>query len=106
MNAPLPTDIVEVFRSPWRNACEERDFVLHAVGIPSQVVWLGRAWALVVPATEYAAAVAQLGRYERENPPRRRPAPPEPLHDGAWLGSLAYVAVMLLVGYLAGALAL
>jgi membrane associated rhomboid family serine protease len=106
MNDPSPAEIAEVFRSFRRNECEERDFVLHAVGIPSQVVWLGRTWALVVPATGYAAALAQLERYERENPPRRRPAPPEPLHGGAWLGSLAYVAVMLLVGYLAGALAL
>ncbi len=106
MNDSSPADIAEVFRSLWRNDCEERDFVLHAVGIPSQVVWLGRTWALVVPATVYEAARAQLERYERENPPRRRPAAPEPLHGGAWLGSLAYVAVMLLVGYLAGALAL
>jgi membrane associated rhomboid family serine protease len=106
VNTAAPADLVEIYRSFWRNACEERGFVLHAVGIPSQVVWLGRTWALVVPATEYAAAVAQLERYERENPPRRRPAAPEPLHGGAWLGSLAYVAVMLLVGYLAGSLAL
>jgi MYXO-CTERM domain-containing protein len=106
VNEASPAGVAEVFRSLWRSACEERDFVLHAVGIPSQVVWLGRTWALVVPVTEHAAALAQLERYERENPPRRRPAPPEPLHGGAWLGSLAYVAVMLLVGYLAGALAL
>jgi rhomboid protease GluP len=105
VDTAAPAEIVEVFRSFWRSACEERGFVLHAVGIRSQVVWLGRTWALVVPATEQASAVAQLERYERENPPRRRPVPPDPLHQGAWLGSLAYVAVLLLVGYLAGALA-
>ena len=105
MNDSSPADIAEVFRSFWRNDCEERDFVLHAVGIPSQVVWLGRAWALAVPAAQQAAALAHLEQYERENPPRRRPTPPEPLHRGAWLGSAAYAAVLLLVGYLAGGLA-
>lgn len=106
MNASTPAELAEVFRSFWRNECEERGFVLHAVGISSQLVWLGRAWALVVPATEQEAALTQLERYERENPPRRQPAVPEPLHGGAWLGSLAYAAVMLAVGYLAGSLAL
>jgi len=101
-----PADVVEIFRSFWRNACEERGFVLHAVGIPSQVVWLGRGWALVVPATHFSIALAHLDQWARENPPRRRPMPPEPLHRGAWLGSGAYAAVLLLVGYLAGGLAL
>lgn len=105
----MPTDsdpgLVEVFRSFWRSACEERGFVLHAVGIDSQLAWLGRAWVLLVPAAQQPAALAQLAQYERENPPRRRPAPPEPLHRGAWLGSLAYAAAILSVGFLAGRLA-
>jgi membrane associated rhomboid family serine protease len=101
-----PLDSVEVFRSFWRNACEERAFVLHAVGIESQVLWLGRAWALLVPTERQSAALQQLVQYDRENPPRRRPALPEPLHRGAWLGSLAYAVVILWVGHLAGGLAL
>jgi MYXO-CTERM domain-containing protein len=60
----------------------------------------------MVPAAQRDAALAQLAQYERENPPRRRPLPPEPLHRGAWLGSLAYGLVILLVGHLAGRLAL
>ena len=106
MNTTSPAEAVEIFRSFWRSACEERSFVLHAVGIDSQVAWLGRTWALVVPAAQLTAALAQLEQYERENPPRRRPADPEPLHDGAWIGSAAYAAVILWVGYLAGDLAL
>jgi membrane associated rhomboid family serine protease len=102
----IPLELVEVHRSYWRNDCEERGFVLHAVGIESQVVWSGRAWGLVVPLDSQAAALSQLERYERENPPRRREAPPEPLHLNAWLGSAAYAAVMMLVGYLAGRAAL
>ena len=98
----IPPDLVEVHRSHWRNDCEERSFVLHAVGIDSQVIWLGRAWGLVVPLDAQAAAQLQLERYERENPPRRREPPPEPLHAAAWVGSAAYALIMLLVGYLAG----
>ena len=101
-----PVEIVAVFRSFWRSACEERSLVLHAVGIDSRVMWLGRAWALVVPVDRQDAALMQIAQYERENPPRRRPAPAEPLHGGAWVGSAAYVAVLLWVGYLAGSLAL
>ena len=106
MSTSTPDDVAEVFRSAWRNECEERGFVLHAVGISSQMIWLGRVWALVVPVTDHAAALSHLERYVRENPPRRARAVPDPLHDGAWLGSLAYAAVMLAVGYLAGSLAL
>jgi rhomboid protease GluP len=105
MSTPPPVDAVEVFRSFWRNACEERGFVLHAVGIESQVLWLGRAWVLVVPAHERAEAIAQLAVYERENPPRRRPPDSEPLHRAAWTGSFAYAAILLIVGYLAGTFA-
>jgi membrane associated rhomboid family serine protease len=102
---PDPADsvgIVEVFRSFWRPACDERAFVLHAMGIASQTAWNGRDWSLYVAAGSESEARAQLKRYERENPPRRRSAPPEPLHGGAWLGSLGYAAIMLLVGFLAG----
>lgn len=106
MQPTPPVEIVEVFRSFWRSACEERSLVLHAVGIDSRVMWLGRAWALVVPVDRQDAALMQLAQYERENPPRGRPAPAEPLHGGAWVGSAAYVAVLLWVGYLAGNLAL
>jgi len=105
MNSTSDPEIVEVFRSFWRSACEERGFVLHALGIESQVLWLGRAWALLVPAAQHSAALAQLELYERENPPRRRAALPEPLHRGAWLGSLAYGLVIVSVGHLAGRLA-
>ena len=105
MDTNTDPELAEVFRSFWRNACEERSFVLHAVGIESRVLWLGRAWALLVQATQRSAALAQLAQYEHENPPRGRPALPEPLHRGAWLGSLAYAAAILWVGYLAGRLA-
>ena len=100
-----PAEAVEVFRSFWRSACEERGFVLHAVGIDSAVAWHGRTWVLLVPVAAQSEALAQLQVYERENPPRRTAPAAEPLHRGAWAGSLAYAALLLLVGYLAGSAA-
>ena len=76
--------------------------MLHAMGIASQTAWSGRDWTLFVPEENEIEARAQLKRYERENPPRARPVPPEPLHRGAWLGSLAYALLVLAVGFLAG----
>ncbi len=95
-------DLVVIHRSHARPACDERAFMLHAVGIGSEIAWDGASWLLWVQASDQAAALAHLRRYERENPPRRPPAPPDPLHRGAWLGSAGYAAIVLLVGYLAG----
>jgi rhomboid protease GluP len=94
---------VAVYRSHWRPSCQERAFMLHAVGIASQLVPDGRYWMLLVQAADAPAATAQLRRYDFENPPRRRAAELEAPYPGAWLGSAGYAAVMLLVGYLAGA---
>lgn len=77
--------------------------MLHAVGIASELATDGRYWMLLVQAADAPAAAAQLRRYDFENPPRRRPEEPEPPHRGAWIGAAAYAAVMLLVGFFAGA---
>jgi rhomboid protease GluP len=95
-------EYLTVYRSHWRPSCGERAFMLHAVGIDSQLAWDGGYWLLQVQAADVAEAAVQLRRYDRENPPRRRPEEPEPLHRGAWLGSVGYAGVMLLVGFLAG----
>jgi membrane associated rhomboid family serine protease len=77
--------------------------MLHAVGIPSQVVASGEHWTLQVAPEHAPAAARQLRVYERENTRRREvAAPAEPLHRQAWLGALTYVLVLLLVAYLAG----
>lgn len=95
-------ETAEIFRSYRRAPCEERAFVLHAVGIASQVGWNGRSWSLFVAGESEAEAIGHLVRYQRENPPRRSTSEPEPIHRLAWLGSAAYVLVLLVVGYLAG----
>jgi membrane associated rhomboid family serine protease len=100
--AALPELPVEVYRSHWRPACEERSFMLHAVGIESQVHTDGAYWGLFVAPSAVEAAVRQLRTYERENPPRRRALRPEGTHGYAWAGPLAYALVVLTVAWLAG----
>jgi membrane associated rhomboid family serine protease len=101
---PLPPEwVVEVYRSHWRPACDERAFMLHAVGIGSQVMPNGELWSVLVLPEAAAAAVTHLRGYERENPPRRRVlARPEQMHPHAWIGPATYVFVMVLVAWLAG----
>jgi len=95
-------ELVPVCRTGSRPACEERAFVLHAVGIESEISWDGEGWTLWTRAADEDAARKHLQRYERENPPRRLPAAAEPLHARAWVGSACYATVILLVAYLAG----
>ena len=97
---------VEVYRSPWRPACNERVFMLHAVGIASQVRQAGDAWSIVVDPASVAAATHHLRVYERENPPRRRVLQPEHPQPRAWLGPAVYVATLLGLAWLAGQKAL
>ncbi len=100
--ATLPELPVEVYRSHWRPACEDRAFMLHAVGIESQVLPNGPGWGVFVLPGAAPAARSQLRTYERENPPRRRVLQPEGTHPLAWAGALVYVIVLLLVAWLAG----
>lgn len=93
---------VPLCRTGSRAACEERALVLHAVGIAAEITWDGEAWVLWTQAADEGAARVQLHRYERENPPRRRLAAPEPLHPRAWLGSACYALLILCVAWLAG----
>jgi membrane associated rhomboid family serine protease len=99
----LPELPVAIYHSHWRPDCDERAFMLHAVGIGSQVVPNGERWSLVVLPPSVTAALAHLRGYERENPRRRRVlARPEQMHPRAWLGPLSYVVVMVTVAWLAG----
>ena len=95
-------DLVEVYQDLSRPKCEERVLVLQAVGIGSQLVFAGGRWHLFVAAAEEAHARLQIERYERENPPRPKPAAHPVLQPHAGIGALAYALTLLLVGYLAG----
>jgi membrane associated rhomboid family serine protease len=92
----MPDAAVEIFRSPRRAVCDERAFVLAAVGIASVIAAQGAEFVLLVEAADAANALDHLGKYEIETL-SRPPAPPPPpqLHPGAWLGSLVYAAVLI-----------
>ena len=100
--AALPELPVEVYRSHWRPACDERAFMLHAVGIASQVVGADTDWRLVVAPEMAATALRHLRTYDRENPPRRRALPIEGPQPHAWAGPLVYVAVLIAIAWLSG----
>jgi membrane associated rhomboid family serine protease len=92
------TDPVEVYRSTRFKACEERAFMLTAVGVPSELTHEpGGYVALWVDAAAEDAARAHLTRYQLENRPLPPPPPPRAWHPHAWVGSAAYAAVLLLI---------
>ena len=115
----MANDGIEVFRSARRKECEERAFVLLAVGVPSEIIPVslepafaarqpqrpspsrGVEFVLLVEAPAFAEARAHLLRYEEERRalPAPPPAPPPRLHPHAWTGCIAYAAVLLWVGY-------
>lgn len=97
-----------IFSSPSRAACEERSFVLLALGIASQLLYDydERSWCLLVAPADVANATRQLAGYEREIPPKHRRAQSDVIQPYAWVAPVIYAALMLAVGYLAGSKAL
>ncbi len=94
----MPDSIAEpaaVFRSTQRRACDERAFVLVAVGIGSEVGFDGDGYVVWVEAAVRERALQQLWLYEQERvqPPPVQAPPPRP---GGWRGSLVYALMLLL----------
>jgi rhomboid protease GluP len=92
-------DGVEVYRSFRRRECEERAFMLGAVGIAGVIVLRGDHFTLEVAEPDAERAASHLTQYEAEN----RPLGPEPaalpLHSHAWAGCACYAAWLLGVAY-------
>jgi rhomboid protease GluP len=82
--------------------CEQRAFVLKAVGIEHLIAQNENRFVLLVPEAFAARAIDHLRSYEEESRPRPAP-PPLRLHRHAWVGSLLYAMLMLGVAYCAGA---
>ena len=70
---------IEVFRAARRPDCDERAFMLAAIGIASPVHFDGLQFVLEVEAAEAARAATQLARYELERRPPPPPPPPAPV---------------------------
>jgi rhomboid protease GluP len=88
-------DAVEVFRSARVPACNERAFMLHAVGIASAIARDSTGCVLLVETSDAPAAVEHLRQYEIERLNKPPPPPPPPkLHPHAWAGSLIYALLV------------
>ncbi|HEY6515362.1 MAG TPA: rhomboid family intramembrane serine protease [Steroidobacteraceae bacterium] len=90
---------VVVYRSLGRRDCEDRAFMLGAVGIASAVVLRDEHFTLEVAGPDADRALLHLAHYEAEN---RAPAPlppVPPLHSRAWVGCIGYAAWLLGVAY-------
>jgi rhomboid protease GluP len=86
---------VEVFRSVRLPECNERAFMLYAVGIASAIARDARVYVLLVDGGDVEAALQHLRLYEVERLNKPLPPPPPPqLHPHAWVGSVAYVVVI------------
>jgi membrane associated rhomboid family serine protease len=94
---------IEVFRSPGFLACEQRSFVLHAVGIPSEIVDLPEAFVLYVAPEAAVAAREHIERFNTETEQAQQPsAPPPVLHRHAWASPALFALTIVGVAYLAG----
>ncbi len=91
--------LTEVFRSLRKASCDDRAFMLRAVGIPSAITLVDRQFLLWVNEADALQALSHLRQYEVENRPGPPPPPPPRLHPNAWVGCVLYVAVLMGVAY-------
>jgi rhomboid protease GluP len=100
----LPTDstpgTIAVFRSNSRKQCDERAFVLAAVGIPAGVAYDGFQYLLEVSQPDASTAIGHLTQYESERRPRPPPPPALPSLPNAWVGCAIYVVTLIAIGLL------
>src|SRR5579871_498304 len=91
------TDAIEIYRSARFADCEERAFMLTAVGVPNEFDHAEGVYRLWVDASSVVEARAHLARYQIETrTPARAPAPqPLRLYAHAWVGCVAYAVVLL-----------
>lgn len=96
---------VAVFVADDVAACNERAFVLTAVGIPYLIARAPAGHALLVDPAQAGLAREHLTRYAAERLAASHvasPPPPRVAHPLAWFGSLMYVVVLLAVTFAIG----
>lgn len=90
----------EIFRSARLPECNERAFMLYAVGIGSAIARDGAEFLLLVELGDAPAALEHLRHYEIERLNRPPPRPPAPkLYPHAWVGSVSYALVLIGVAF-------
>jgi membrane associated rhomboid family serine protease len=87
-----------VYRSERSSDCLERAFMLHAVGISSEMQLEAPFYLLTVESTDAPRAREQLSLYEAERQPPARAARRPPLHAHAWIGCALYAALLIVIG--------
>jgi rhomboid protease GluP len=93
---------VEIFTSYLIADCDQRAFVLKAVGIEHVIAQSDNRFVVLVPEEFAERALEHLRITEEESRPKPRP-PALRLHPRAWLGSLIYALLMVVIAYCAGA---
>jgi membrane associated rhomboid family serine protease len=95
---PETQSLTELYASAYRAECEERAFILAAVGITAVIDSDTLSHRLSVEPALAATAAHHLDAWDRERRAAQRPMPASAtprVHAGAWLGCVAYVAVLL-----------
>jgi rhomboid protease GluP len=93
--------LIEIYRSSRLAACEQRAFVLQAVGIASEILAQDDEFALWVSTENAALAQHHIDRYAAESVP----APPEPapvMHANAAIAPIVYALTLIGIAYFAG----
>lgn len=92
-------EAIELFRSPRADECEDRAFVLTAVGVPNEIALENGHFVLWVNAWAFAQARYHIEHHAAESfvAPSTTPLPKALVHPHAWIGSIVYTAVLLFV---------
>jgi rhomboid protease GluP len=92
---------VVIFRSVQRAACDERAFVLSAVGIASELGRDDTEFVLTASHSDAPQALMHLRQYQQELNARLGHAQPPtpPLHPGAWIGCVVYTGILFYIAF-------
>jgi rhomboid protease GluP len=94
--------LAEIYRSTRLADCEQRAFVLRAVGIEHVVQASGELFGLLVPEELASSALHHLRSYDEESRVLTPAPAPIVLHPHAAVGSVFYTAIVISVAYCAG----
>jgi rhomboid protease GluP len=101
---PTNMALAEIYSSPRLGDCEQRAFILRAVGIEHAVLAHDDLFGLLVPEESVQTAIGHLRSYDEERRAAELPAPAPliNLYPHAAIGALLYVIVVIAIAYLAG----